>query len=197
MQEQVVIQEIPPVSIVERMQAPQVVDSFPLLEDFAAILQPHVPFHEFPEVQVAERIQEQIVEAIDVMTLNTNSTSTSSSDPVCNQIPSSSSTSTSTDSLDALASMLDSCFQQLTPFATQIESTEKETERVALRTKRMLETPLPEPLLPEPPMVEPPMVEPDRTSAKRRRRTRYTPLPGIMENAVYLAPSALPPVRHA
>ena len=33
------------------------------------------------------------------------------------------------------------------------------------------------------------MVEPDRTSAKRRRQTRYTPLPGIMENAVYLAPT--------
>ena len=42
-------------------------------------------------------------------------------------------------------------------------------------------------------MVEPPMVESDRASAKRRRRTRYTPLPGIMENAVYLAPSARPP----
>ena len=43
-------------------------------------------------------------------------------------------------------------------------------------TKRMMETPLP----------EPPMVEPDRTSAKRRRRTRYTPLPGNMENATHL-----------
>ena len=61
----------------------------------------------------------------------------------------------------------------------------------------MMETPLPEPPLPEPPMVELPMVEPDRTSAKRRRRTRYTPLPGIMEDAVYLAPSAWPPTRRA
>jgi len=34
-----------------------------------------------------------------------------------------------------------------------------------------------------------------RTSAKRRR-TRYTPLPGILEHAVYQAPSAWPPVRH-
>ena len=112
-----------------------------------------------------------------------------------------SSTSTSIDSLDVLASMLDSCLEQLTPahslFAIQRESIKKETERVALLTKRMLETPLPEPSLPEPPMVEPPVVEPDRTSAKRRRRTRYTPLPVIMENAVYLAPSAWPPVRHA
>ena len=38
---------------------------------------------------------------------------------------------------------------------------------------------------------------PDRASAKRRRRTRYTPLPGIMENAVCLAPSAWPPTRRA
>ena len=69
-------------------------------------------------------------------------------------------------------------------------------------TKRMLATPLlepplPKPPLPEPPMVETPMVESDLASAKRRRRTRYTPLPGIMENEVYLAPSALPPTRHA
>ena len=59
-------------------------------------------------------------------------------------------------------------------------------------TKQMMESPLP-----EPPMVKPPMVEFDRASAKRRRRTRYTPLPGIMENAVYLAPSAWPPSRRA
>ena len=163
-QEQVIVQGIP--------HAPQVVDSSPPLEDFA--VQPYVPLHESPEVQVAERIQEQIVEAIDVtpqasqMILNTSSTSTS---------------------------MLDSCLEQLTPFAIEIESIEKETERVAMLTKRMLEPPLPEPPLPEPPMVEPPMLEPDRTSGKRRRRTRYTPLPGIMENAVYLAPSAWP-VRH-
>ena len=64
------------------------------------------------QVQVAERIQEQIVETVDVtpqasqMVLNTSSTSTSSSAPVCNQIPSSSSTSTSNDRLGALASML-------------------------------------------------------------------------------------------
>ena len=174
-QEQAIIREIP--------HAPQVVGSSLPLEDFA--VQPYVPFHDFPEVQVAERIQEQIVEAIDVtpqasqMTLNTSSTSTR------------------TDSLDALASMLDSCLAQFTPFATRMESVEKEIERVAMLTKRMLETPLPEPPLPEPPTVEPLMVEPDRTSAKRRRRTRYTSLPGIMEHAVHLAPSAWPPVRHA
>ena len=48
----------------------------------------------------------------------------------------------------------------------------------------------------EPPMIEP-MMEPERASAKRRRRTRYTPLPGMMENAVNLAPSAWPPTRRA
>ena len=91
--------------------------------------------------------------------------------------------------------MIDSCLEQLTPLAVQIESIEnieKETERIAMLTKRMMETPLP-----EAPMVEPPMVELDRTSAKRRRRTRCTPLPGIMEHAVYQAPSAWPPVRRA
>ena len=186
----------------EILHAPQVVDSSPPLENFA--VQPYVPLHESPEVQVAEPIQEQIVEAIDAtpqasqMILNTSSTSTSSSAPVYNQIPSSSSMSTRTDSLDALASMLDSCLAQLTTsFATQIESIEKETERVAMLTKRMMETSLPEPPMVEPPLPQPPMMEPDRTPAKRRRRTRYTPLPGIMEHAVCLAPSAWPPVRHA
>ena len=79
----------------------------------------------------------------------------------------------------------------------RFKNIEKATERAAMLTQRMLETPLPEPPLPEPLMVEPPMVESDRASAKRRRRTRYTPLPGIMENAVYLAPSAWPPSRRA
>ena len=68
----------------------------------------------------------------------------------------------------------------------------EETERVAMRTKRILEPPLMEPPLMEPPMIEPPMMESERASATRRRRTRYTPLPGIMENAVYEAlPRAL------
>ena len=119
--------------------------------------------------------------------LNISSTSTSSS-----------STSTSSDRrLDEFARMLDSCIELLTPGTAQIDGIEKETERAAMLTKRMLETPSPEPPLLEPPVVEPPMVEPDRTSAKRRRRTRCTPLPGIVEKAVYLAPSAWPPVRHA
>ena len=58
-----------------------------------------------------------------------------------------------------------------------LKNIEKQTETVAILTKRMMETPLR-----EPPMVEPPVVESDPASAKRRRRTRYTPLPGIMES---------------
>ena len=147
-----------------------------------------------PEIPpVVERIQEQIVETLDVtpqgsqIALDTSSTSTSSS-----------STSTSSDRrLDEFARMLDSCIELLIPMTAQIDSMEKETERAAMLTKRMLEGALPEPPMPEAPLPEPPLVEPDRTSAKRRRRTRYTPLPGIMENAVYLAPNAWPPVRHA
>ena len=56
--------------------------------------------------------------------------------------------------------MLDSC-EPLSPLAAQMESIEKETERVAMLTERML---------------EPPMMEPERASATRRRRTRYTSL---------------------
>jgi len=65
-QEQVIVQEMPQVSLVERIQAPQVVDSFPLLEDFAATVQPHVISQEIPQVQVVERIQEPNVEPIEV-----------------------------------------------------------------------------------------------------------------------------------
>ena len=59
--------------------------------------------------------------------------------------------------------MFDSCLEELTPLAGM----GAETERTEMLTKRLMETPLP--------------VESDRTSAKRRRRTRYTPLPGILE----------------
>ena len=94
-----------------------------------------------PEIPlVVERIQEQIVETIDVtprgsqIILNTSSTSTSSS-----------STSTSSDRrLDEFARMLDSCIELLTLVTAQIDGIEKETERAAMLTKRMLETPSPE-----------------------------------------------------
>ena len=71
--------------------------------------------------------------------------------------------------------MLDSCLEQLTLLAAMGERNETETERIEMLTKRMMETPSP-----APPLVEPPLAaSADRTSAKRRRRTRYTPLPGI------------------
>ena len=194
-QEQLTVQEIPVVSDVGRIQGPcsfnglmnpqisttsleasQVVDSLPPVEEFTEPVY-HQVHHE--QIVAGEMTQytignsavqeqagcwEQIVETIDN---EPSSTSTSSS---------------STSNIrDDIAVMLNS-----------FHNMEKEVERAAMFTKRMMETPMP-----EPPMMEPPMVEPDRTSAKRRRRTRYTPLPGIMENAVCLAPNAWPPVRHA
>ena len=78
-----------------------------------------------------------------------------------------------------------------------MESIEKATERASMLAKQLMETPLPQPPMVKPPLLEPPRVEPDRILAKRRRRTRFTPLPGIMEHAVYLAPNAWPPIRHA
>ena len=168
------------------VEASQVGDSFSLSEEFA-----------------------------EVTTINTSSTSTSSSAPVYNQIRQkpfdaeettqspveifiSSSTSTSSDRrLDEFANLLDSCIEQLTPLAAQMESVEKATERASMLAKRMMETPLPDPPMMVPPMVEPPVVESDRASAIRRQRTRYTLLPGIMENAAHLAPNAWPPTRRA
>ena len=192
--------------------SPHVVDSLPPLEEFTELVynqadqeqfvagemtqnitgnssvQEQVIVHNIPPI--VEQIQEQIVETIDVtpqgsqMALNTSSTSTSSS-----------STSTGTGCrLDEFARMLDSCIELLTPVTAQIDSIEKETEKAAMVAKRMMETPLPEPPLPEPPMVEPSSTT---SSAKRRRWTRFSPLPRIMEHAVYLAPSAWPPIRHA
>ena len=89
------------------------------------------------------------------------------------EITSSSSMSTSSDRrLDEFANMPDSCIELLTPVTAHIDSIEKETERAAMLTKRMMETPLPE----HPTMTEPTMMESERASSKRRRRTRYTPL---------------------
>ena len=90
-------------------------------------------------------------------------------------------TSSTSTSSDDVAKMLD-----------RLKNIDKATGRAAMLTKQMTESPLP-----APPMVEPPMVESDRASAKRRRRTRYTPLPWILENAVCLAPSVWPPTRRA
>ena len=195
---------------VTAVEASLVVGSFPLLEDFAApmynqvhqeqivaTVQPQVIIvQEISQLPVVEWIQEQIVETIEVVpqeqiedipvpqeqliaevtTLNTSSTSTSSDRR-----------------LDEFTNMLDSCIALLTPMTAQVENIEKETERVAMLTKRMLEPPMMEP----PKVMEPTLTESERGSSKRRRRTQYTPLPGIMENAVYLAPSAWPATRRA
>ena len=121
------------------------------------------------EVQVTERIHEQTVpERIEDLIGEQFSVE----DTTLNTVGTSSSSSTST-RCDELANMLDVCIQLLSLLTAQVESIEKKT------AKRMLEPPLM-----EPPMMEPPMMDPERASAKRRRRTRYTPLPGIMENAV-------------
>ena len=159
--------------VVERIQEPNV-------EPIEVLAQEHSAVTSLvnPQISITADDASQVVgsfslsEEFAVPALVTTSTSTSSS-------------STSTTS-NAIAVMLDN-----------LKNIEKEVERAAMLTKRMMETPLPEPPLPEPPVVEPPMVEPDRTSPKRHRRTSYTPLPGIMEHAVYLAPSAWPPIQHA
>jgi len=134
-QEQVIVQEILQDSIVERMQAPKVVDSFPFLEDFAATVLPHIILQEIPQVQVVERIQEQsavtdTVEVVDSLSVseevgtladmtshNTSSTSTS----LCSTLSIS----------DDIAEMLD-----------RLQNIEKATERAATLTKRTMETPL-------------------------------------------------------
>ena len=177
-QEQVTVQEIP--------EASQVVDLLPPVEEFAEPVYHQVHHEQIVAGEMTqniignsavvqeippdvEQIQEQFVETIDN---EPSSTSTSSS-------------STST-IRDDIAVMLNS-----------FHNMEKEVERAAMLTKRMMETPLPQPPMPEPPLPEPPVMEHDRTSAKRRCRTRYIPLPGILEHAVYLAPNAWPPIRHA
>ena len=84
-----------------------------------------------PQEQIEEQIgdipvpQEQLI--AEVTTLNTSSTPTSSDRR-----------------LDEFANMLDSCIELLTPVTAQIDSIEKETERAAMLTKRMMETPLPD-----------------------------------------------------
>ena len=176
MQEQVIVQEIPRVFVVERIQE-QIVEPIEVLpqervQQHSAIQITHVPVPQIQEQSaVTGLVNTQFpitaVEAEEFAALAEATTLNTSS-------TSTSSSSTSTIS-DDVAKMLH-----------HLQYIEEATERVTMLTKRMM----------EPPMVEPPLVESDRASAKHRRRTRYTPLPGIMENAVYLAPSAWPPVRH-
>ena len=129
------------------------------------------------EVVDSFSVSEEFAAFAEMTTLNTSSTSTRSSAPVCNreettqspvEISSSSSTSISSDRrLDEFASTLDSCIKLLTPVTAEIDSIEKASERASMLTKRMMETPLPEPPMVEPPLVEPPMVESDLASCSR------------------------------
>ena len=38
---------------------------------------------------------------------------------------------------------------------------------------------------------------PVQAPSKRRRRTQFAPLPGALQDTVFLAPDAWPPIRHA
>ena len=97
------------------------------------------------EVQVTERIQEQIEEQLIAEETTKNTM----------EIPVTSSTSTISDRrLDEFANMLDSRIELLTPLTTQIETSREKTERVAMLTKRMMELPVMEPPLMEPPVME-------------------------------------------
>ena len=173
-QEQVIVQEIPP--IVERIQE-RIVEPIEVLphervQQFTAEQIMHMPVPQTQEQsaitdlvnppislaadEVVESlsVSEEVAALADMTTLNTSSTSTSSSAPVCNceetiqntiDIPSSSSTSTSGNRLDELAGVLDSCLEQLTPLAVMGERIEKELERIEMLTKLMMETPSPAP----------------------------------------------------
>ena len=166
--------EVLPQERVQLHTAPQIVhEPVPQIQEQSAVtglVNSQFPITAVEASQVVDScsLSEEFAAPTEVTTLKTSSTSTSSS-----------STSTISDRrLDEFASMLNSCIELLTP---ETASTRR------LKGLRRLPRRMP----------EPPVVESDRTFAKRRRRTRYTPLPGIMENAVYLAPSAWPPSRRA
>ena len=114
------------------------------------------------EVQILERIREHIGPGqIEEQLIAEETTQ----NPM--EIPITSSTSTSSDRrLDEFANMLDSCIELLTPMTAQIENIERETETVAMLTKRMMEPPLMEPPLMEPPLMQPPVMESEQASSK-------------------------------
>ena len=90
------------------------------------------------EVQIPERIHEQTVPE---RTEDRIEEQFIVEDTTLNTVGTSSSSSTST-RCDVVANMLDSCTELLSPWAALTESIEKETERVAMLTKRMLEPPM-------------------------------------------------------
>ena len=160
--------------IQEQMVEPIEVLPHELVQQHTAKEIMHVPV---PQIQEQSAVTGLATSQFLVTTLNTSSTSTRSSAPVCNreettqspvEITSSSSTSISSDRrLDEFGSTLDSCIKLLTPVTGEIDSIEKASERASMLTKRMMETPLPEPPMVEPPLVEPPMVESDLASCSR------------------------------
>ena len=133
---QVVVQEIPGVQVVERIQEPIVGTFFTNCAPTSPLKsRSRVPspiwllLVEASQVVDPFSLLDDFAAPADVTTLNASSTSTSSS-----------STSTSIDRLDEqltnILDMLSSYKDVFSPLAAHMESIEKETERVAMLTKR-------------------------------------------------------------
>ena len=143
------IHKIPEVQIPERIQRQTVLGR--IEELVGDILAPPV-VDDTVEILVTERIQDHIGPE---QTREQLIAEESTQNPM--EIPITSFMSTSSCCrLDEFANMLDLCMALLTPMTAQIENIEKETERAAMLTKRMMETPLREPPMMEPLMMEPP-----------------------------------------
>ena len=114
--------------------------------------------------------------------------------PVIEFVPSSSSAAraapTRNDRIDEqLTNILGSYKKIFFPLASQMESIEKETEKIALLAKRCAEGLL------QPSLTSP--TDSEQVPWKRHRRTLCTTMLGIMDNPTYLAPSAWLHTRHA
>ena len=94
--------------------------------------------------------------------------------------------SSSSSAAHAARTRSENIIEQLTNMCERIE---KRTEEVAMLAKCCAERPLP-PCLTSP-------TDSKQVPSKRRRRTQYAPFPGALQDAVFLAPDAWPPVRHA
>ena len=119
-QEWVIVQEIPPVfeRIQERNVEPIEVRSHERVQKFTAEQIMHMPVPQTQEQSAVTDLvnppisitADEVVDSSEEVAINTSSTSTSSSAHVFNREE-----TTSRDRLDALASMLDSCLEQLPP----------------------------------------------------------------------------------
>ena len=76
--------------------------------------------------------------------------------------------------------------EQLTSMCQRIE---KETWKIAMFTQRCAEEPF------QPSLTSP--TDSEQAPLKRRRGTRYTPLPRVFEDTIFQAPDAWPLIRHA